>query len=146
LVGVCSQTTKFNDSTVYNNHSTKIHSIIDIDGVIAFIHPLSEEGGKPGKIGSAEKWFGIHFKKDPAKWIEASALTFVDENTPPTLFIASSFPRFNAGREDMIEKMNSYGIYNDKLIFDDAPHSFWLFNPWFTPTLNKIIDFLSKVN
>lgn len=146
LVGVCSQTTKFNDSTIYNKHSTKINSIIDIDGVIAFIHPLSEEGGKPGKPGAAEKWFGVHFKDDPTKWVEASAITYVDKNTPPALFIASSIPRFNAGREDMVEKMNTLGIYNEKFVFDDAPHSFWLFNPWFTPTLSIIIKFLGQIN
>ncbi|MDF1549765.1 MAG: alpha/beta hydrolase [Bacteroidales bacterium] len=146
LVGVSTALKKFNDPSIYNSHLPKIKSIIDLDGIIAFIHPLSEEGGKPGKKGSAEKWFGIHFKDDPTKWNEASALTYVGKNTPPTLFIASSFPRFNAGREDMIKIMDRYGIYHDKLIFDDAPHSFWLFDPWFEPTLNKIIRFLGVVN
>jgi acetyl esterase/lipase len=146
LVGVTSTTNKFNPKNNLHKQKIRINAIIDIDGVLAFIHPLSEEGGKQGKPGSAEKWFGVHYKIDSTKWIEASPLTYTGPETPPILFIASSFPRFNAGREEMVEIMDKFGIYNDEKVFSDAPHSFWLFNPWFEPTREKIIDFLGKVN
>jgi acetyl esterase/lipase len=144
LIGVTDQMNIYDDPKAFPKQKIKIHSIIDLDGVLAFIHPLSEEGGKPGKPGSGEKWFGVHYLVDSTKWIEASPLTYTGKNTAPILFLASSFPRFNAGREDMICIMNKYGIYSDKYIFEDAPHSFWLFDPWFEPTRIRILNFLEK--
>ena len=146
LVGVSYNKNIFDVTGKFSKQKIRINAIIDLDGVLAFIHPLSEEGGKPGKPGSAEKWFGVHYKIDSTKWIEASALTYAGSDTPPCLFLASSFPRFNAGREDMIQIMNKYGIYSEKYIFNDAPHSFWLFNPWFEPTKAKILEFLRKID
>jgi len=146
LIAVTSKTTLFSDPNFLPKIKTPIHSLINIDGVIAFIHPISEEGGTPQKPSSATKWFGEHYTTDSTKWIEASALTYVGKNTPPTLFIASSIPRFNAGRDEMMKVLNKYEVYTEKHVFDDAPHSFWLFNPWFKPTLNWILDFLAKTN
>lgn len=122
----------------------KLQSIINIDGVLAFIHPLSKEGTKPNSV--AEKWFGEHYTKDSTKWIESSALTHVNKNTPPTLFIASKHSRFHAGREEMIAVLEKHNIYYEKHGFANAPHSFWLFEPWFKPTMKWILKFLKKVN
>jgi pectinesterase len=144
LVGLTSQMDIYNNSINYKDQNPKINAIINLDGVLAFIHPISKEGAMPNS--SAEKWFGVHYSTDSTKWIEASPLTYVGTNTPPTLFIASSFPRFHAGREEMIEIMNKHNIYNEKYVFKDAPHSYWLFNPWFEPTLTHVVNFLEKVN
>ncbi len=146
LIGVTADQDLFVDPNFLPKVKTKIHSIIDLDGVIAFIHPLSKEGGKPGKPGASTKWFGVHFSQDSTKWIEASPITYVGKHTPPTLFVASKYPRFNAGREDMIQIMNKYHIYNETHVFEDAPHSYWLFNPWFEPTLNYTLEFLKKLD
>lgn len=142
LVGVTHKLQHIGNFPKKRSNKIKIHSIINLDGVLAFLHPLSEEGGKPGKPGAAEKWFGTHYSQDSAKWTEASPLTYAGPDTPPVLFIASSFPRFQAGRDDMIGIMDKHGIYSEKHVFEDAPHSFWLFNPWFEKTLNLILKFL----
>jgi acetyl esterase/lipase len=144
LVGATHKLQLFENPLKRGSNKIKIHSMINLDGVLAFLHPLSEEGGKPGKTGAAEKWFGTHFSQDSANWIEASPLTYAGPDTPPVLFIASSFPRFQAGRDDMIGIMDKHGIYSEKHVFEDAPHSFWLFNPWFEKTLNLILDFLGR--
>ncbi len=114
----------------------RITAIIDVDGVLAFKHPDSEEGTVAGE------WLGGTYEQVPDRWEEASALHHVDQYTPPTLFLASIYPRFLAGRQDYIEKMNMYGTPTETHFMDRAPHSFWLFNPWFTPTMNHILEFL----
>jgi pectinesterase len=45
------------------------------------------------------------------------------------LFIGSAFPRFHAGKNDMIQILKKNDIYYETYVFDDAPHSFWLFHP-----------------
>ena len=60
-----------------------------------------------GKVAS--EWLGGTYEEKPETWIEASALPHIDKNTPPTLFINSSLPRFHAGRNDMFKKFDSIG-------------------------------------
>ncbi len=52
---------------------------------------------------------------------------------------------FHAGRNDMIEIMNKYGIYNEVQTIPNSPHSFWFLNPWFDETINYTATFLDKV-
>ena len=78
-------------------------------------------------------------------WLVASPLTYVNHAAPPTLFLNSSVARMHAGRDDYIKTLNGYGTYTEVHGFDDAPHSFPLFYPWFDPMLKYIDDFLKKV-
>lgn len=139
LVGSTAKNLRFEDPADSSQTSTEVKAIVDIDGVLAFIHPVSKEGTVAGK------WLGGNQQEARDKWIEASALTHIDENTPPMLFIGSSYPRFLAGREDVINILDEQGIKHQTHIFDEAPHSFWLFHPWFEPTMEYTVAFLKDV-
>lgn len=139
LVGTTAHKSNFEDPADTSDTSVKVHAIIDIDGVLAFIHPVSEEGNVAGK------WLGGSQEEARAVWIEASALTHIGKQTPPMLFIGSAFPRFLAGRKDAIEILNYHDIRHETHIFEDAPHSFWLFNPWFDPTMEVVISYLNEL-
>ncbi|WP_207426753.1 alpha/beta hydrolase [Pedobacter sp. SYSU D00535] len=129
----------------YENHSSSVQAIVDIDGTLAFIHPESGEGNDTKGPSAATLWFGASKKENPALWHEAAPLNHVTSNTPPVLFINSSVDRMHAGRDDMIKKLNAYNIYSEVQVFKDAPHVFPLFNPWFAPTVNYTVTFLDKV-
>lgn len=137
LLGTTYQDAKYRDE-YFPNENQQIQAIVDIDGVLAFHHPISEEGKM------AADWLGGSYDQIPATWDEASAMYHVDANTPPTLFIGSSYPRFLAGMEEYRKTTESYGIYTDYQAFNDAPHSFWLVNPWYTDTMKWTIAFLNK--
>ncbi len=132
--------TTYNQPANFYHKETKgrVAAIVDIDGVLAFIHPDSAEGEVAGQ------WLGGSSTEVPEIWEEASALNHVDQLTPPTLFLASIHPRFLAGRQAYIEKMKRYGTHTETHFMDRAPHAFWLFNPWFTPTVKYVLDFLDK--
>lgn len=117
----------------------KIKAIVNVDGVVSFIH---EESGKEGTYDAF--WLGYAHKDNPEIWKDASPLEFVDKKTPPTLFINSSQPRFHAGRDDMMKKLKSYGTFTEFHEIKDTPHSFWSAEPWFTETLNLTLEFLDK--
>lgn len=139
LVGVTADDPKFEDPADTLSPSTRVHAIIDIDGVLAFIHPDSEEGTVAGK------WLGGDQTEAKEKWIEASALTHIDSSAPPTLFIGSSNPRFLAGNHEFSKVLRENGIYTETYVIEDSPHSFWLFNPWFKPTIKYTTNFLNTV-
>ncbi|MCF4101073.1 pectinesterase family protein [Gillisia sp. M10.2A] len=115
-----------------------IKAIVNIDGIVSFIHPDAEEGWM------AATWLGGEKEEKNDVWKEASPLEYVNENTPPTLFINSSFPRFHAGRDDMLKILDEHSIYNEVHTIQDSPHSFWLMHPWFDETLDLTLSFLDK--
>ncbi|MFY1047846.1 alpha/beta hydrolase [Chryseobacterium sp. GP-SGM7] len=116
----------------------KIKAIVNIDGIVSFIHPEAEESTY------AAYWLNGDRDVNLKNWTAASPLELVDEKTPPTLFINSSQPRFHAGRDDMMKKLKSYRTFTEFHEIKDTPHSFWYAEPWFTETLNLTVDFLDK--
>lgn len=125
--------------TTNSTPASSVQAIIDMDGILAFKHPESEEG----KVASL--WLGGEFEKIPEIWKEASALSHVNSSTPPILFINSDMLRFHAGRTDMIEILNKYNIYNEVKTIPNAPHSFWFFDPWFKTTVDYSVQFLNRI-
>jgi len=139
LIGSTNNNSQFENKNENVKTNSNVHAIIDIDGILAFKHPESQEGT------IAAQWLGGTYEEKSDVWKEASALTHTDRNTPPTLFINSSKERFHAGRNDMIAILNQYKIYNEVKTFDNSPHSFWFLNPWFDKTVNETTHFLNKV-
>jgi acetyl esterase/lipase len=134
------------DTGDYLEYSSQVQATVDIDGVLAFIHPESSEGkDTDAKKSAATAWFGQHFTENALPWQEASALTHVGKQTTPILFINSSHPRFHAGRDDMTAQLDSLGIYYEVHTLPDTPHPFWLFHPWFDTTFDWVRAFLDKV-
>lgn len=139
LIGTTNGMEKLEGEGEFSEHSSAVQAIVDIDGVLAFHHPESEEGTMAGQ------WLGGSYEEVPETWTEASALTHAGKDTPPVLFVSSSFPRFHAGKEDMINILDGHGIYSESHAIPDSPHSFWLMHPWFEPTLAYTVNFLDKV-
>lgn len=139
LIGTTNNNYIFEDAESNYKESTTVQAIVDLDGILAFKHPDSLEGTM------ASLWLGGNSDENLKIWEEASALTHVNKNTPPILFINSQYPRFYAGRDDMIKVLNDNGIYNQVETFPKSPHTFWLFYPWFTETVSYLAVFLDKV-
>lgn len=126
--------------------SSKVNALIDLDGTLAFIHPESGEGADSGnKISAGTYWFGYTKNERPDIWNEASPLSHAGCSNVPTLFINSSLDRMHAGRTDFIHILDSCGIYSAVKTFENAPHTFCFFEPWFTPTVSEINLFIKKV-
>jgi acetyl esterase/lipase len=126
-------------------YSSSVKAVVDIDGTLSFVHPESGEGDDRKRISAATNWFGVPKKHNPDLWKQASPLTYAGKTTPPTLFINSSVEKMHAGRGDYIKILNENNIYSEVKGFENSPHSFCLFEPWFEPTVKTIDGFLKKV-
>ncbi len=125
-------------SLIGTKYAGQIAAVINIDGILAFNHPDSEEGS------AAAAWLGGTLAEKPEIWTEASPLSHVIEKSAPTLFIASQHKRFQAGRQDMIKMLDKYSIYSQTQIIDNSPHTFWMFDPWFDPVVGYITRFINQ--
>ncbi|MCB0606651.1 MAG: alpha/beta hydrolase [Lewinella sp.] len=126
------------DGPAYPRYSSAVQAVVNIDGIVSFIHPEAASEGS-----SAGRWLGSR-EEAWDNWKAASPLEYADEQTPPFLFINSSMPRFHAGRDDLIKLLNGFGTYTEVHTIPDSPHSFWLVHPWFEQTLAFTAAFLKK--
>lgn len=143
LVGTTNDETLYDKSETLKKISSKVASVIDIDGILAYIHPESGEGDDSKSTSAATYYFGFSKTEKPELWKEASALNHVSAGDPPILFINSAQDRMHAGREDFIKKLNAFGIYSEVHSFN-APHTFCMLNEWFLPTIDLMDKFLIK--
>ena len=145
LIGMTSDLDKFEGGLGNNKVSSKVQAIIDMDGILDFTDPNeSAKDDDPNKRSAGAYWFGATYKEAPEKWPEASPLTYAGKPTPPILFINRALPRFHAGRDQVIEKLNEHGISTEVQTIPDTPHPFWLFHPWFDQTVGYMVTFLDK--
>lgn len=134
------------DEPLYGQHNAgyRIHAVVDIDGILAYIHPESGEGDDRVKPSAATLYFGYGKTEKPALWDEASALYHVTAGDPAVLFINSGVDRMHAGREDFRKKMGALGIKTEVVSFENSPHSFLLYTPWMEKVAEQIALFLGK--
>ncbi|HUS03032.1 MAG TPA: alpha/beta hydrolase [Chitinophagaceae bacterium] len=145
LLATTNNRTSFEGTECNLRYSSRVNALVDMDGILSFLHPESGEGDDSKKTSAATNWFGYSKTENPKLWEAASALSHVNKHTPPTLFINSSVARMHAGRADFIKVLNKYNIYSEIKTFENAPHSFPFFHPWFEPTLTYVDEFLKKV-
>jgi pectinesterase len=143
LVAMTNNVEKFEGDKNGSRSSSTVHAAIDVDGVVDFLAPNSLNTLRKPDSPDAF-WLGGIFEEIPLVWKDASPIYWVGKNSVPVLFITSSVPRFHAGRDEMIDLLNQNGIYSESHSIADSPHSFWLFDPWFEPTKEYIIQFLKK--
>lgn len=144
--GLTNSIAEFNPDSSSDGSKFAPAAVINVDGILDFTDPAeSGKDSNPAKPSVGKRWLGYSYKENPAIWIKASPLQYAGNDSPPVCFINSSIPRFHAGRDEMIEKLNNAGIYSEVHTIEDSPHSFWLFRPWFSETIDIIARFADKI-
>jgi pectinesterase len=139
LVGMTNNVALFEGDEGEKSTSSTVQAVVDIDGVVNFLAPRSLN------LPGYPDWLGGPYTEKPAVWKEASPAYWVSKQSAPIVFITSAQPKYTAGMYDMIDLLNENGLYSEIHKIPDSPHSFWLFEPWFTPTVNYLVGFLDKV-
>ena len=143
LIGATNGNVEFEDIHGSADFSSEIQAVVDLDGLLDFTDPENLAVKRTAQSADVF-WLEGHYDSIPEKWKSASALYNVNEKSPPYLFINSSQTRFHAGCKSMEAKLNSLGIKSEVVELKDAPHSYWLFEPWFTPMTESIVLFLNQ--
>ena len=144
LAGVTNGNEKFEEESGEMNFSSEVQAVVDMDGLLDFTNAGSLAVKRTTNSADVS-WLGGFYEEIPERWKEASPLVWVNRDAPPFLFINSSQTRFHAGCDDMVSRLNQFGIYNEVHTFEDAPHSYWFFHPWFDPTIEHMTNFLNTV-
>jgi acetyl esterase/lipase len=93
---------------------------------------------------SAIAFFGGSRADLPEIYEKASPITHVRAGVPPTIFIEGEKDTLKVGRAEMQEKLRSLGIETSLHTLKDAPHPFWMSQPWLDQTVDIAADFFRK--
>jgi acetyl esterase/lipase len=92
---------------------------------------------------SATLFFGGSYGEVPNIYLEASPITHVRAGVPPTIFIEGEKDTLKIGRAEMQDKLRALGIKPEVYTLKDAPHPFWMSDPWCAETV-EIADAFFK--
>ncbi len=93
---------------------------------------------------SAVAFFGGSRADLPKTYEGASPITHVCAGVPPTIFIEGEKDTLKIGRAEMQEKLRGLGIETSLHTLKDAPHPFWMRQPWLDQTVDIAADFFHK--
>lgn len=123
------------------------NALIDLDGVLDATSPLAlQYENAAGQASPLAQWLGGSFEQVPDVWRAASAASHVGASSPPTLIVSSGTPRFTAGHERVLSVLRRNGIRTATYTYTNAPHDFWLFDPYLKQAVSAITAFLRSVD
>ena len=93
---------------------------------------------------SAIAFFGGSCADLPEIYEKASPIMHVRAGVPPTIFIEGEKDSLKVGRAEMQEKLRALGIETSLHTLKDAPHPFWMSQPWLDQTVDIAAGFFRK--
>ncbi|MBQ9093955.1 MAG: alpha/beta hydrolase [Prevotella sp.] len=150
LVGMTNGSARHEGNGEWAQHSSDIQAVVSMDGCSTFIsrhniEDTEERMRRQHKMPLTAQWLGGLYEDARENWIEASPVAWVSQRSAPVCFINSQLPRYSDGKEELIGKLDTYGIYHEVHKHDAPLHTFWFFHPWFTPTVEYTVHFLDTV-
>ncbi len=93
---------------------------------------------------SAVKFFGGTLEDRRAIYEQASPITHVRAGVPPTIFIEGEKDTLKIGRAEMQAKLRALGVETAVHTLKDAPHPFWMSQPWCDETVEIAAAFFGQ--
>jgi pectinesterase len=100
----------------------------------------NKDKSNPGTVA----FLGATYQEKPDIYAQASPLTHVRAGVPPTIFIEGEKDTLKIGRAEMQEKLRALGIETELHTLKDAPHPFWMSQPWCDETVAIAAAFFKK--
>lgn len=144
LLGATNENPKYEGNGGNERFSSRVQSVVDIDGTATFIDPGNVAKEIKGPWNTNTVLTGFTYAENPEIWREASPIEQVTPKSAPTLFLNSSSFRPFQQREEMAAKLNALRIESQIIVVPDTPHPFWLFRPWFDATVENIDKFFKE--
>ena len=133
------------DSDAASAIPATVQALINIDGLsdtlAEDIRQFEDAPDKP--FPALAEWLGGRYAEQPLRWQQASPLQHVHAAAPPTLFLTSQETRFSLGKQAMQKALAAHHIDSAEIRFD-APHAFWLLEPWLPPTADAMANFVQR--
>ena len=138
LVGMTGELKELEGEGGNADQSTAIKACVVMAATMDLIAANAEKNSE-----SAIEFFGPITEKREV-YVEASPITHVSKASPPTLFIEGEKDTLKIGRKEMQEKLRSAGVPTEIITLKEAPHPYWMSQPWLDDTAKAIGDWFDK--
>ncbi len=150
LAGVTNGSKRHEGKGGYSGVSSDVMAVINIDGIATFVSPANIADTRSRfetkhELPVNAKWLGGLYDDASENWHEASPLEWVSRRSAPICFINSELPRYSDGRDELVARYDSLGIYSERHRTGAPIHPFWFFNPWAETTTDYVAAFLDRV-
>ncbi|MCM1079211.1 MAG: alpha/beta hydrolase [Bacteroidales bacterium] len=149
LVGMTNGSTRHEGKGEWKECGSDIQAVVNMDGCSTFIsqnniEDINKKAQQHREMPLTAQWLGGLYEDAMENWTEASPVVWVSKRSAPICFINSRLPRYSDGKDELIKRLNDYGIYHESHLHDAPLHTFWFFHPWFTPTVEYTVQFLNR--
>lgn len=80
----------------------------------------------------------------PHNYHNASPVFHVSKATPPMCFMDGEFDSPGTRYPELIQKLDTLGIYHESHVIKKAPHPFWSSHPFFEPSMDILVSFFDR--
>lgn len=140
LTGMTSGLAEFEGDGPFKGYSSGVKACI----VMAATQDLMAANAEKTNEG-AVLFFGSSAPDKPDIYRAASPITHVRAGVPPTIFIEGEKDTLKIGRAEMMEKLKALGVETAVHTLKDAPHPFWMSDPWCAETVAIAATFFKKL-
>lgn len=139
LVGMTSGLKEFDGDGPFKDQSSEIQACIVMAATQDLVAAYQTK-----ESASAVTFFGSNYADNPELYKQASPITHVRKGVPPTIFIEGERDTLKIGRAEMMEKLRELKIETTVHTLKDAPHPFWMSQPWCDQTVEIADAFFKK--
>ncbi|MBI1353727.1 MAG: alpha/beta hydrolase fold domain-containing protein [Acidobacteria bacterium] len=122
--------------------SSAIQAAVILGGAVDLVSQHKADNGPTPP--NALAFFGSSYADDPAIYAEASAVTHLDRDDPPTLFLDCGLDSPGERYIGMRRRLNELGIPNEFDVLPGGKHGCWNSQPWFDPMMDRIDGFFQR--
>ena len=129
--------------------TSRIQAAVCFAGVFDFVGRFTDEKqlklqpNRETKIKTNGEWIGAPFSPDDQNWLDASAITHVDQDDPPILFLHSrndsTVPWLQS--RDMHRTMTKLGVASELKVYESGGHGV---TPKDENSLDDMVDFFRR--
>lgn len=139
LVGMTSELKEFDGNGPFKDQNSNIQACIVMAATQDLVAAYQTK-----ESASAVAFFGAGYADNPELYKQASPITHVRKGVPPTIFIEGERDSLKIGRAEMMTKLKELGIETAVHTLKDAPHPFWMSQPWCDQTVEIADAFFKK--
>ncbi|TLM77809.1 alpha/beta fold hydrolase [Microbulbifer harenosus] len=127
-------------SQLFGKSDVRVNALIDLDGVLNLDHE------RPNPESPLQAWLGSDREQSPELWRQAAPTSHLSKTSPATLVISSGQPRFTLGHKQVGETLKGFDIPYQYYEFPEVIHTYWLFEPYVSQSVDIIEVFLRKLD
>jgi pectinesterase len=139
LVGMTSGLKEFDGNGPFKDQTSDIQACIVMAATQDLVAAYQTK-----ESASAVAFFGAGYADNPELYKQVSPITHVRKGVPPTIFIEGERDSLKIGRAEMMTKLKELGIETAVHTLKEAPHPFWMSQPWCDQTVEIADAFFKK--